>query len=80
MRKALIAIVAGFAAISSAYAAEMQAVVSTIDHDARIVVLEDGTELTIAEGVDHSAVEEGDAVNLVVDDSTGMIVEIMLAE
>lgn len=80
MKKLLIAMGASLIALTSVYAAEMQAVITDINTDASTVMLEDGSELTAAEGVDLSGVEVGDTVNVVVDDATGMIVEIVLAE
>lgn len=80
MKKLLIALGASLMALTSVYAAEMQAVVTEVNTDASTVMLEDGSELTAAEGVDLSAIEAGATVNIMVDDSTGMIVEITVAE
>ncbi|GAB4355516.1 MAG: hypothetical protein Kow0026_14730 [Oricola sp.] len=80
MRKALIAIAATLVATTSVFAAEMQATVSDVQADTNTIVLEDGTELTVAEGVDYSSIEAGDKVNIVTDDATGEITEITAAE
>lgn len=80
MRKALIAIAATLVAATSVYAAEMQATVAEVQTDASTIVLDDGTALTVAEGVDYSSIEAGDNVSIVTDDATGEITEIMAAE
>ena len=80
MRKALIAMVATLAATVSLHAAEMQAVVETVDYDANAVTLDDGETLIVAEGVDYSSISEGDLVNIVVDDNSGEITEIVFAD
>lgn len=80
MRKALIAMVATLAATASVFAAEMQTGVESIDFDARAIVLSNGETLTVAEGVDFSSIEAGDIVNIITDDATGEITEIMIAE
>ena len=68
------------AATLTAHAAELQGTVTSIDLDANTIVLEDGTTLTVAEDVDMSEVQEGDAVFITTDDSTGDVVDIMVSE
>jgi len=80
MRKALIAIAATLVATTSVFAAEMQATVSEIQADTHTIVLDDGTSLVVADGVDYSSIEAGDNVTIVTDDASGQITEIMAAE
>ena len=80
MRKALIAMVATLAATVSLHAAEMQAVVEAVDYDANAITLDDGETLIVAEGVDYSSIAEGDLVNIIVDDNSGEITEIVFAD
>lgn len=80
MRKALIAIAATLVATASVYAAEMQATVQEIQADTSTIVLDDGSELTVADGVDYSSIEAGDNVTIITDDATGEVTEIMAAE
>ncbi|MCI5074308.1 hypothetical protein [Oricola sp.] len=80
MRKALIALAAALAAVVSVHAEEFQAVVEAVDFDAQAVTFDDGETLIVSEGVDYSSIAEGDTVNVITDDSTGEITEIMIAE
>ena len=80
MRKLLIAFAATLVATASVFAAEMQAEVAEVRADSATVVLTDGTELTVAEGVDFSSIEAGDTVNIITDDASGQVTEIMIAE
>jgi len=80
MRKALIAIAATLVATTSVFAAEMQATVSEIQADTHTIVLDDGTSLVVADGVDYSSIEAGDNVTIITDDASGQITEIMAAE
>jgi type 1 fimbria pilin len=78
MKKLFIALAAGLAVTAGAFAAQMEAVIQSVDADSRLVVLEDDSELTVAEGVDLSALEEGAAVMITVDDATNEITEIVV--
>lgn len=80
MRKALIAIAATLVATTAAYAAEIQGTVTEVNAETNTIVLDDGTSLTVAEGVDYSSIESGDNVNIITDDASGEITEIMAAE
>lgn len=80
MGKVLIALALALAAVTSVHAEEFQAVVETVDMDAHAVTFDDGETLIVTDGVDISSLEEGDAVNVIVDDSTGEITEIAIAE
>ncbi|QBK31540.1 MAG: DUF1344 domain-containing protein [Roseitalea porphyridii] len=77
MRKLVIALAAALAATSAAVAAQMEAVIESIDADTRTVVLEDGSELLVAEGIDLSAIEAGATVMITVDDATNEVTEIV---
>lgn len=80
MKKALVAFVAGLVAISSAYAAEMAGTVKAFNAETNTVMLEDGSELVLAEGVDAAAFVEGAKLMLMVDDASGQVVEAKAAE
>lgn len=75
MKKALVAFLAGLAAVSSVYAAEMSATVKAFNTESNTVMLEDGSELVLAEGVDAALFVEGAKLKLVVDDASGQVVE-----
>ena len=80
MRKVLITLAATLVATASAYAANLQGVVTEIDHDARTVALDGGESMKVIETADESSIEVGDNVTVVTDDATGEVTEIMVAE
>ncbi|TCD15296.1 DUF1344 domain-containing protein [Oricola cellulosilytica] len=80
MRKALIALAASLFAAVGANAAQFQALVIEIDHEARLVTLDDGQQLTIVETADHTDIEAGDAVTITTNDDTGKVTDIYPVE
>lgn len=80
MKKALIALGAILLSATVTHAGEAAGIVSAIDMDARILILEDGTELVVHETVDLTVATEGDAVTLTTDDQTGHVMEITVGE
>lgn len=80
MRKALIALAATLVATASLHAAEMKAIVDSVDYEGNTIVLTNGETMTIAEGVDFSSIESGDPVAIITDDNTGEITQIEIPE
>ena len=80
MRKVLIALAATLVASASLQAAEMKAVVESVDYEGNTIVLTNGKTMTIAEGVDFSSIESGDQVAIITDDNTGEITQIEIPE
>ena len=80
MRKLLIAFAASLVATLSVFAAELQGVVAEVDAENRTVTLDDGSTMPVAEGVDISSIAPGDTVNIITDDASGEITEVMIAE
>ena len=80
MRKLLIAFAATLVATVSVFAAELQGVVAEVDNENRTVTLDDGATMPVAEGVDISSIAPGDTVNIITDDASGEITEVMIAE
>ena len=80
MRKLLIAFAATLVATVSVFAAQLQGVVAEVDAENRTVTLDDGNTLAVADGVDISSIAPGDTVNVVTDDASGEITEVMIAE
>jgi len=80
MRKALIALAASLVATAPLHAAEMKAVVVSVDYEGNTIVLTNGETMTIAEGVDFSSIESGDSVAIITDDNTGEITQIEIPE
>jgi opacity protein-like surface antigen len=80
MKKFLVAMSATLVAISTAYAAEMEGVVQSVDMDTMMIMMEDGTSVKAAEGVDISGVEAGDKVMVMTDDGSGEATEVMVSE
>ena len=73
--KTLLAIfVASFAFVGAAFAGEIEGKVQSVD--ATKIVLENGTELAIGEGVSVDGVQAGAEVKIVYDDGTKMVTEI----
>ena len=70
MKKFLAIAAASAAMLVSAYAAEMEGVIKEIDAAAKSIVLEDGTVVAVAEGVDLSALAAGAKVKLTIDDAS----------
>lgn len=67
--------IASAAMLSAAFAAEMEGIVSSIDADAKVIVMEDGAELQVADGVSLDGIEPGASVVVTTDDSD-MVVSI----
>jgi FKBP-type peptidyl-prolyl cis-trans isomerase len=80
MRKILIALAATVFATGAANAAQFNAIVAEIDHETRMVMLEDGRQLTIVESADHQDIAAGDNVTLTVDDTSGEVTDIYPVE
>ncbi|MCR4268529.1 DUF1344 domain-containing protein [Nitratireductor sp. ZSWI3] len=73
MRKILAAVAAvGFLTLS-AYAAEVEGTVQTVDPATRTIALDDGTVYTAGESVDLASVTTGAKVKLTVDDTTNEV-------
>lgn len=68
------------AMLSSAFAAEVQGVVKTIDATAGSIELESGEMFTVADGVSLDEVAAGQQVTLMVTDGTTEVTEITAAE
>ncbi len=49
-------------AVGAAYAQEIQGKIKTVDGAARVLTLEDGTQLWVAEGLSMDALKEGASV------------------
>jgi hypothetical protein len=57
----------------AAWATEMEAVVKSYDPATKIVLLEDGTSYTVAEGIDVAMLETGAKLKLTIDDTTKQV-------
>lgn len=57
----------------SAYAAEVEGTVQTIDPATRTITLDDGTSFKVGEAVDLASVTAGAKVKLTVDDTTSEV-------
>ncbi len=64
MRKIATVMVAGWLAMSAAgaWAADVEGKVQSVDTSERVVMLDDGTKLHVAEGVSLESIKEGDEV------------------
>jgi ABC-type amino acid transport substrate-binding protein len=69
MKKFLAIAAASAALLVSAFAAEMEAMVKEVDTAGMTLVLEDGTQLKVADGVSLDGVEAGKKVKVTTDDS-----------
>lgn len=76
MKKILATAFASAALLVSAFAAEMESVIKSVDAAAKTVVLEDGTELAVAEGVSLEGIDAGAKVKITVDDATKAVTAI----
>lgn len=76
MKKFIATAIASAALLVSAFAAEMEAVIKSVDAAAMKVVLEDGAELAVAEGVSLEGIETGAKVKITVDDASKAITAI----
>lgn len=76
MKKFIATAIASAALLVSAFAAEMEAVIKSVDAAAMKVVLEDGAELAVAEGVSLEGIEAGAKVKITVDDASKAITAI----
>ncbi|MFK5980908.1 MAG: DUF1344 domain-containing protein [Rhizobiaceae bacterium] len=74
MKTLLVTFVASLAFVGAAFAGEIEGKVQSVD--ATRIVLENGTELAIGEGVSVDGVKTGAEVKIVYDDSTKMVTEI----
>lgn len=74
MKTLLVTFVASLAFVGAAFAGEVEGKVQSVD--ATKIVLENGTELAIGEGVSVDGVQAGAEVKVVYDDSTKMVTEI----
>jgi len=74
MKTLLTTFVASLAFVGAAFAGEVEGKVQSID--ATKIVLENGTELAIGEGVSVDGVQTGAKVKVVYDDGTKMVTEI----
>ncbi|MBO6900068.1 MAG: DUF1344 domain-containing protein [Rhizobiaceae bacterium] len=78
MKKFLAVAAASAALLVSAIAAEMEAMVKDVDSAGMMLVLEDGTELKVADGVSLEGVEAGKKVKVTTDDAgTATAVELV---
>lgn len=76
MKKILAVAVASVAMLASAFAAEVEGVIKAVDAAAKKVVLEDGSELAVADGVSLEGIEAGAKVKITVDDASKAITAI----
>ncbi|MBK8457293.1 MAG: DUF1344 domain-containing protein [Phyllobacteriaceae bacterium] len=76
MKKILATVIASAAMLAAAIAAEMEGVVKAVDAAARKVVLEDSSELAVADGVVLDGIEAGAKVKITVDDASKAITAI----
>lgn len=76
MKKILATVIASAAMLAAAVAAEMEGVVKAVDAAAKKVVLEDGSELAVADGVVLDGIEAGAKVKITVDDASKAITAI----
>ncbi|WPZ12897.1 DUF1344 domain-containing protein [Nitratireductor rhodophyticola] len=76
MKKILAALAAtGFLTLS-AYAADVQGTVQSVDPATRTIALEDGTVYTAGEGVDLASISAGASVTLTIDDTTNEVTSV----
>ncbi|MDV2964379.1 DUF1344 domain-containing protein [Nitratireductor aquimarinus] len=76
MKKILATLAAtGFLTLS-AYAAEVQGTVQSVDAETRTIALDDGTVYTAGEGVDLASIASGAAVTLIIDDTTNEVTSV----
>ncbi len=73
MKTLLAAVLASASFVTVALAGEMQGVVSAVDAEAMVIVMEDGAELAVADGVSLDGIEPGASVVVTTDDSDTVI-------
>ncbi|WP_164749892.1 DUF1344 domain-containing protein [Nitratireductor alexandrii] len=73
MKTLLAAVLAAASFVTVALAGEMQGVVSAVDAEAMVIVMEDGAELAVADGVSLEGIEPGTSVVVTTDDSDTVI-------
>lgn len=78
MKKIIATLVASAAMLATAFAAEVEGVVKAIDVAAKKVVLEDGTEYAVAEGVALEGIAAGAKVKITIDDASKAITAIVV--
>ncbi|WP_420406993.1 DUF1344 domain-containing protein [Hoeflea sp.] len=71
---------ASTAMISSAFAGEIEGVVSAVDTSTSAISLESGETFTVAEGVSLDGVEAGKTVMIMFEDDTNVANEIAIVE
>ncbi|WP_422371157.1 DUF1344 domain-containing protein [Hoeflea sp.] len=71
---------ASAAMISSAFAGEIEGVVSAVDTSTSAISLESGETFTVAEGVSLDGVEAGKTVMIMFEDDTNVANEIAIVE
>ncbi|MCF6321925.1 MAG: DUF1344 domain-containing protein [Rhizobiaceae bacterium] len=76
MRMLLATLVASIAFVGAAFAGEVEGTVQSVDMGTMSVVLEDGSEYKIGEGVSLDGIAAGTAVKINFDDDTKTIVTI----
>lgn len=80
MKKFVAIAFASAAMISSAFAGEIQGVVSAVDAGASTIALESGENFTVGDGVSLEGVEAGKTVSIMFDDSTNVATEVAIVE
>ena len=68
---AAVSVAALFAAASPAFAEEARGTVKSVDAAERTLILEDGTEFMLSEGINIDSLMEGDEVSVSYEESDG---------
>jgi hypothetical protein len=79
MKKFILSLAVALATIASVNAAEVKGIVSSVDSENMMIMLQDESEYKIADGVSLEGIEEGTDVMIVTDDD-GVATEILIAE
>lgn len=79
MKKLLLSLAVALATITSVHAAEITGIVSGVDADNMMIMLQDDSEIEVADGVALDDLAEGTSVTIITNDD-GVAVEIIIAE
>lgn len=79
MKKFILSLAVALATITSVHAAEIAGIVASVDSENMIIMLQDASEIKVADGVSLEDIEEGTNVMIMTDDD-GMATEILISE
>lgn len=79
MKKLLLSLAVALATLTSVHAEEITGIVAGVDADNMVIMLQDDTEIDVAEGVSLDELEEGTNVTIITNDE-GVATEILIAE